>query len=164
MSKLDTVFIERGNTQSILDTALKARQIQHKAVTAIQAKIEAIISLKMVPGISEAGHGRETWGNMTDADIRSKEEHLNRLRAEKNSMKTDITDRKDSIERSLKFFKWGGAEVPNPLCLLAFFATVSPVPSYLYHVPLRPGASYSSSYKALLRIPNGVKTAKEKNE
>ena len=35
---------------------------------------------------------------MSDADIRSDEEHLTRLRAEKNSMKADIVDRKDSIE------------------------------------------------------------------
>ena len=50
MNQLNTVLIERGNTQMILDTALKARQVQHKAVTVIQSKIESIISLKMVPG------------------------------------------------------------------------------------------------------------------
>eukprot|EP01043_Picozoa_sp_COSAG02_P130171 COSAG02_NODE_67814_length_252_cov_0.666667_1_plen_72_part_10 len=28
-------------------------------------------------GVSQAGHVRETWGNMSDAEIRSNEEHLN---------------------------------------------------------------------------------------
>jgi len=105
MNQLNTVLIERGNTQMILDTALKARQVQHKAVTVIQSKIESIISLKMVPGVSEAGHARETWGNMSDADVRSNEERLTRLRAEKNSMKADIIDRKDSIENQTEILE-----------------------------------------------------------
>ena len=105
MNQLNTVLNERGNTPMILDTALKARQVQHKAVTAIQSKIEAIISLKMIPRVSEAGHARETWGNMSDADIRSNEEHLTRLRAEKNSMKADIVDRKDSIENQTEILE-----------------------------------------------------------
>ena len=51
------------------------------------------------------GHSRETWGNMSDADIRSNEEHLTRLRNEKNSMKADIVDRKDSIENQTKILE-----------------------------------------------------------
>ena len=52
----------------------------------------------MVSGTTEDGHPRDTWGDMTDAEITFKEAQLKRLREEKNSMKDDISDRKDSIE------------------------------------------------------------------
>ena len=38
-------------------------------------------------------------------DGHKREEHLDRLRAEKNSMKADITDRKDSIENQTEILE-----------------------------------------------------------
>ena len=98
MTKMNVVVIERSITQSTLDQALTARQDQHRIVTGIQSKIEDIIKVKMVSGVSEDNHHRDTWGDMTDAEIAAKEAQLRRLRLEKTGMKEDIADRKDSIE------------------------------------------------------------------
>ena len=55
--------------------------------------------MKLCRGVSESGHERATWGDLSDDQINTLETQLTTLRAEKTGLAEDLKDYKDSIQR-----------------------------------------------------------------
>lgn len=97
MANIDKVLQERAGQQETLDVAINTRRSLHLTMTGINTKIAEIMKMKLQKGVSEAGTGRSTWGDMTDAEIAEAETTLGKLRVEKTGLATDIEDYKQSI-------------------------------------------------------------------